>query len=58
MNEKHARMIFAVAISNSRAAELLEHLFDGGGVTLDVGPDGPHDIILISPADLEQLARP
>jgi hypothetical protein len=55
ISEQMAMNIFWRAIKTQRAAELLNHLFEGGGVTLDITtPDG---LILIPAADIEALAR-
>jgi hypothetical protein len=43
-----ANYIFAKSIKDGRAGELLYHLFDGGGVTVDANT---HEIIYLS-ADL------
>lgn len=58
--EQTAAAIFGIAIRDGRAAELLMHLFDGGGVTLDTSKGvgyGEVGIILIPAAHIQQLAE-
>lgn len=43
-----ARRVFTLALRDNRCGELLSHLFDGGGVTVDVSTG---EMILL-PADL------
>jgi hypothetical protein len=53
VSEELARAIFARAMLDGRCAELLDHLFDGGGVTLDASSG---DLVLVSDDFLSQLA--
>lgn len=49
-----ARYVFLKAVKDGRAGELLYHLFDGGGVTID--PD-TKEMILIPASVLEQMTE-
>jgi ATP phosphoribosyltransferase len=55
--ETQAAMMFKIAIAEGRAAELLEALFEGCGVTLH-RPDGAirPTIIIIPKSEIERLA--
>jgi len=53
--EASARAIFAIAIRDNQCAELLNHLFEGGGVTIDVRDSG--SLILIPTLEIERIAR-
>lgn len=48
-----ARMIFQIALRDDRCGELLAHLFDGGGVTLDAATGR---LVLIPAATIAELA--
>ena len=55
ISERMAVSVFSRAIMTGRAAELLEHLFDGGGVMID--PDSQDGLILIPALDIQRLAK-
>jgi hypothetical protein len=54
ISEEVAALIFWRAIKAHRAAELLDHLFEGGGVTVDPRTG---DLIMIPASDIDKLAR-
>lgn len=48
-----AQVIFRMALESGRSGELLSHLFEGGGVTVD--PES-RTLILIPPSVIQDLA--
>jgi hypothetical protein len=49
-----ARVIFRAALDEDRAGELLAHLFDSGGVTIEFGTGR---LVLIPPEMIEEAAE-
>jgi hypothetical protein len=59
MRESHAADIFQTAINTGRAAELLQALFEGAGVTLQPDPNGGRwpELVIIPASEIGRVTK-